>query len=71
MIRIELCHRATDTGWHMKDSVNPGPAKARYVWPWIVAGAVLLGIVLSVLGIRHEAQRVRDQRQMQMPSSGQ
>jgi len=56
----------------MNDSINAQrAARPRYVWPWIVAAAVILGIILSVLGIRHEVQRVREQRQMQMPSSGQ
>lgn len=70
MIRIELCCSAMDTGRRMNDSVNPEQARQKYIWPWIVAALVVLGIVLSVLGIRHEAQRVREQRQMQMPSSG-
>jgi F0F1-type ATP synthase assembly protein I len=52
----------------MSDPVNLSSATPRYRWPWILAVLVIVGIILSVLGIRHEAQRVREQRQMQMPT---
>jgi hypothetical protein len=52
----------------MNDSANLPPAKPRHIWPWIIVALVLLGVILSVLGIRGQMQQVREQRQMQMPS---
>lgn len=53
----------------MSDSVNPPASKPRYLWPWLLAAMVVVGVVLAVLSIRHEAQRLREQRQLQVPSA--
>lgn len=53
----------------MSDLLNPTPSKPRHVWPWLVAVLVLVGLLLATLAIRREAQRVRQQRQFQMPDS--
>jgi F0F1-type ATP synthase assembly protein I len=41
--------------------------KKRFIWPWIVAAMVLLGITLAVVWVRREAQRIQNQRQYQIP----
>ncbi len=43
--------------------------KPRYVWPWFIAAAVILAIVLAVAAIYVEAQRVKQQRQFSIPES--
>jgi len=55
----------------MNDSTNVPPIKQHHVWPWIVAAFLGLGVVLAVIGLRQEAQRVREYRQLQVPHSGQ
>jgi len=55
----------------MNDPTNRLTVKQRYTWPWIVGAFLILGLILSALAIRSEMQRVREQRQYQMPSSGQ
>ena len=39
----------------------------KYVWPWFVLGAVLLGIALSVLWLSHEIERTRLIRDLNAP----
>ena len=51
----------------MNESGDQGAAKPRYLWPWIVAALVILGLVIAVVSVRQEAQRIREQRQPQMP----
>jgi hypothetical protein len=53
----------------MNDAPQPEVTKRRYLWPWVVAALVLVGIVIAALSVRHEAQRIREQRQPQMPNS--
>lgn len=55
----------------MNDSTDPAVTKRRYLWPWLVAALVLLGIVIAVMSVRHEAARIREQRDPQMPSPAQ
>lgn len=45
-------------------STQPRP---RYLWPWYLAAAVLLGVVIAVFAIRAEANRVKQQKQYQLP----
>jgi formylglycine-generating enzyme required for sulfatase activity len=40
-----------------------GPPPRRYVWPWFVWGAFLLGAALAVVWMRAEVKRIREQRQ--------
>jgi len=53
----------------MNDSTSVPSTKLRHRWPWIVAVLVVVVVILSVMSIRHEARRVHELRQMQMPSS--
>jgi len=55
----------------MNDSTDPTAPKPRHIWPWFLVALVILGVILSVLGIRGQMARVREQRQTQMPSSAQ
>jgi F0F1-type ATP synthase assembly protein I len=41
----------------------------RYRWPWFLGAAVLLGILLAVISVRKEVDRVRTQRQLQLPNA--
>jgi len=42
----------------------------RYRWPWFVLGFFLLGVVLTVVTVRREAQRVKEQRAPWIEDSG-
>ena len=53
----------------MSNSAEPTVTKPRYRWPWIVAALVVLGVLIAVMSVRQEAQRIREQRQPQMPDS--
>jgi hypothetical protein len=37
-------------------------SRPRYRWPWFVLGAVILGVVLTVLWMSVEVRRVREQK---------
>ena len=43
------------------------PAAQKYVWPWFVLGAVLLGIALSILWLSYEVERTRRIRDLNAP----
>lgn len=49
------------------DDEKPEASAPKYVWPWFVLGAVLLGIVLSVLWLSHEIERTRQIRDLNEP----
>jgi hypothetical protein len=49
--------------------LREGPPR-RYRWPWVVLGFFLLGVTLTVLAVRREAQRVREQREPWVQESG-
>lgn len=53
----------------MSNSLEPPPRKPGHAWPWIVVAFVLVGVLLATLAIRREAQRIREQRQFQLPDS--
>ncbi len=36
--------------------------RRRYTWPWLLLAAVVLGIVLSILWMRHEVNRIQRSR---------
>jgi F0F1-type ATP synthase assembly protein I len=55
----------------MNESADQSSVKRRYLWPWIVAVLVVLGILLAIMSVRQEAQRIREQRQPQMPNPAQ
>jgi F0F1-type ATP synthase assembly protein I len=55
----------------MNDATPVPSARPRHIWPWFVVAFVILGVVLCVLAIRGEAQRVREQRQFEIPAQGQ
>lgn len=54
----------------MSDTTPIVEPRRRYVWPWFLAAAVLLGIVICVLAIKHEADRVRLQKELQQQFPG-
>jgi hypothetical protein len=64
---IELGGRTADNPEQMNDSTSLAPAKTRRLWPWFVVTLVVVGVILSALAIRREAQRIKEQRQFQMP----
>jgi F0F1-type ATP synthase assembly protein I len=55
----------------MDNSTQSAAPKPRYVWPWYLAAAVVLGIVIAVFSIRAEANRIKLQRSLQMPTADQ
>jgi len=42
----------------------------RYRWPWFVLGFFLLGVTLTVIAVRREAERVKEQRAPWIQNSG-
>jgi len=51
------------------DDEKPQTSRRKYVWPWFVLGAVLLGIALSVLWLSHEIERTRRIRDLNAPAA--
>jgi F0F1-type ATP synthase assembly protein I len=46
----------------MDQSPSENSPPRRYRWPWFVLAFFLLGVVLTVLTVRREVQRVKEQR---------
>ena len=44
------------------DDQNSDPALPRYVWPWFVLAAVVLGVVLALVWMTVEVRRIRRQQ---------
>ena len=42
----------------------------RYRWPWFVLAAAVLGVVLAVLWMSREVERMRRIRELNAPASG-
>lgn len=53
----------------MENTTHSTETKPRYVWPWFIAAAVIVAIVLAALAIRAEANRVKQQRQFSIPET--
>ncbi len=51
----------------MEETNHTTGNKPRYVWPWYIAAAVFVAVVIAVLAIRAEANRVKQQRQFDIP----
>lgn len=47
----------------------PPPARPTYRWPWFVAAAALLGILLAVLWMSREVERTRRLREWNTPTT--
>jgi hypothetical protein len=45
------------------------PSKQRYIWPWFVLAAVLLGIVLAIVWMSFEIKRTKRIRDLNAPGS--
>ena len=45
------------------DNKNETPREPRYVWPWYVLAAFVLGVALAVVWMSNEVQRTREQRE--------
>jgi F0F1-type ATP synthase assembly protein I len=52
----------------MNDSANLPATKRRHVWPWILVVLLVVGVLLAVVAIRREVERIKEQRQPQMPN---
>lgn len=46
----------------MNESRPDSSERPRYLWPWFLALAVLVGIIIAALAIRAEANRIKEQR---------
>ncbi len=53
----------------MDKTPQSAETKPRYIWPWFIAAAVLVAIVLAAAAIRAEANRVKQQRQFSIPET--
>jgi len=52
------------------NETNDIPQKPRYVWPWFVLAALLLGVTLAIVWMSLEVQRTRERREWNPPSAG-
>lgn len=59
-----LCVGAANNGVVMNETPAPTETKPRYTWPWFVAALVLAAVVITVLSVRREAQRVQQQQEL-------
>ena len=53
----------------MENTNHSAENKPRYVWPWFIAAAVIVAVVIAVAAIRAEANRVKQQRQFAIPEA--
>ena len=49
----------------MSDPIPTVEPPRRYTWPWFLAAALLLGLVICVVAVKREADRVRAQKELQ------
>ena len=54
----------------MSETIQPTETKPRYTWPWFLAAAVVLGVVIAVFAVKREADRVRMQKELQQQFPG-
>jgi len=53
-----------------EEPVQQPPAPRRYLWPWILAAALLVGITIAIFSLRKEVERIKLQRSLQLPNAG-
>ena len=51
----------------MTDAPDENPPKRNYKWPWFVASAVLLFVVLAVVWVIFAARKVERERDVNAP----
>ena len=56
------CAHLATSSLTMDQSQSANSRPRRYRWPWFVLGFFLLGVVLAVVTVRREVQRVKEQR---------
>ena len=49
----------------MSDTIPTVEPPRRYTWPFYLAAALLLGLVICVVAVKREADRVRMQKELQ------
>jgi len=49
----------------MSDPIPTVEPQRHYTWPFYLAAALLLGLVICVLAVKREADRVRMQKELQ------
>ena len=54
----------------MDETTQSAETKPRYTWPWFVAAALLLGMVIAVFAVKREAQRVKERNELLQKYSG-
>jgi hypothetical protein len=54
---------------HIQPEENQPQPQRRYIWPWFLLGGVLLGILLAVLWMSKEVERMRRIRDANAPAS--
>jgi len=53
---------------HAVNEPEENQTKPRYVWPWFVLAAVLLGIVIAVVAMFFAAKHVEEERSLAVPT---
>lgn len=48
----------------MGEALHPTESKPRYTWPWFLAAAVLVAVIIAVVAVKREADRVRTQKEL-------
>lgn len=54
----------------MNDVAPATERKPRYLWPWFLLAALLLGVAIAILSVRSEVDRIKTQRSLEAPGQG-
>lgn len=65
-----ITERGADSLCLMDEANSSGEARPHYRWPWLVGATVLLAVVIAVLAVRREAQRVKERKELLQQHSG-
>jgi type VI protein secretion system component VasF len=54
----------------MDDSQNEIPPRRRYLWPWLVAAAFVLAVLLAIAWLSYAVHREKQERDFSAPLPG-
>jgi len=54
----------------MENKAPSAQNNTRRAWPWLLAAALVLFVLLAVVWVRAEARRIHELRQPDLPASG-
>lgn len=54
----------------MDETHSSSASRPSYIWPWFVAVAVTLAVVIAALAVKREAERVKARKELLQKYSG-